>query len=108
LANSLGEELNRQQIKKIIMDLYKYTREHFSTEEKMMKEAGYPKLEKHRDLHEELITELNEVCNQTFDDEESVFIFKKFIFDWLIKHILNQDKDYFIFVNAQLLNKDNH
>ena len=42
LGNELFEASRTQSIKPIIMRLYKYTREHFSSEEEMMKRIGYP------------------------------------------------------------------
>ena len=43
LANSIGDDLNQQRIKKNIIVLYKYTREHFAAEEQMMQRISYPK-----------------------------------------------------------------
>jgi hemerythrin-like metal-binding protein len=61
LANSIGDDLNQQQIKKNIIVLYKYTREHFAAEEKMMQKISYPKFEEHKELHKDLITKLNTI-----------------------------------------------
>ena len=101
LANSLGDDLNQQRIKKIIMLLYKYTREHFTAEEKMMQRINYPKLKEHKELHEELITKLNTLSAQPFEDDESVYDFITFVYDWLTHHILNKDKDYMRFAQNQ-------
>ncbi|MBU8848050.1 MAG: bacteriohemerythrin [Desulfobacterales bacterium] len=90
LANSIGDDLNQQRIKKNIMDLYKYTREHFAAEEQMMQRISYPKFEEHKELHEDLITKLNTISAQPFEDDESVY-------DWLTHHILNKDMDYMRF-----------
>jgi hemerythrin len=103
LANGLPEDLGQRRIMETIMDLYKYTREHFEAEEQMMKEIGYPKIEEHTTLHEELILGLNAMAAKAFDDDQSVFAFKKFIYDWVIDHILNHDRDYFRFAKGQQL-----
>ena len=97
LANSLGDDLNQQRIKKIIMLLYKYTREHFTAEEQMMQRINYPKLKEHKELHGELITKLDTISTQSFEDDESVSGFITFVYDWLTHHILNKDKDYMQF-----------
>ncbi|RJP82911.1 MAG: hypothetical protein C4522_02200 [Desulfobacteraceae bacterium] len=96
-ANALKEDLTEKQVRKIVMELYRYTREHFKEEEKMMQETGYPKRKDHIRLHNELITRLNDVSNQPFDSREAIWVFKKFVYDWLTEHILYQDKDYFQF-----------
>jgi hemerythrin len=96
-ANALKEDLTEKQVRKIVMELYRYTREHFTEEEKMMQVSGYPKRKEHIRLHNELITRLNAVSNQPFDNNEAIWVFKKFVYDWLTEHILYHDKDYFRF-----------
>ena len=98
LANSLSEILSVEQIKKSIWHMFKHLNDHFSDEEKMMKEIDYPKLSEHRELHNELITKLSDISSYSFDSDESIFKFKKFIYDWLVEHIMIADKDYFRFL----------
>jgi hemerythrin len=97
LANSIGDDLNQQRIKKNIIVLYKYTREHFAAEEQMMKRISYPKFEEHKELHKDLITKLNTISAQPFEDDESVYDFITFMYDWLTHHILNKDMDFMRF-----------
>ena len=104
LANSLPEVVDKELIKGILWRLFKHVNEHFATEEKMMKDIGYPKLVEHRKLHDELITKLSDISTHSFDSDQSIFQFKKFIYDWIIEHIMNADKDYFRFVQNK---KDN-
>ncbi|MCP4670155.1 MAG: hemerythrin family protein [Desulfobacula sp.] len=99
LANSIRDDLNQPGIKKIIMDLYQYTREHFTAEEQMMQRISYPKLEEHKELHGDLITKLNTLSAQSFEDDESVNNFITFVYDWLTHHILNRDMDYMRFAH---------
>jgi len=101
LANSLPEKLDRVLIKHTIMDLFTYTRKHFTAEETMMLEIGYPKLDAHKVLHDDLITKLSEIGLESFQGDQSVFAFKKFIYDWIIDHIMRHDKDYFRFVQQK-------
>lgn len=97
LANALPERLNVVMARRAVMAFYKYTREHFSAEEQMMKEIGYPNLEEHHRLHEELITELGRVGDNSFRDENAYTAFKQFLFTWVTEHIMKRDKDYFRF-----------
>lgn len=97
LGNKLSEVLEGQEVNPVVMRLYKYTREHFLLEEEMMRSIGFPLYEEHKILHENLISELNEISASPFDSEESVLKFKKFVYDWLIDHILNKDMLYFEF-----------
>lgn len=101
LGNELLEVSKAQDIKPIIMRLYKYTREHFSHEEEMMKSIGFPLLIEHTVLHEDLISKLGDISSRSFDTDEAVFEFKKFVYDWLTKHIMNEDMKYFQFHQEQ-------
>ena len=101
LANSLTEETNVEEIKRIIWRMFKHTNEHFVAEENMMKEMGYPQLFEHRKLHDELITKLSQISTHSFDNDQAVFQFRKFIYDWIIDHIMNADKNYFSYVKEK-------
>jgi hemerythrin len=98
MANSLPEVMDRETWKRSVMALYKHTREHFTAEEQMMREIGYPGLPEHRTLHEEMIGKLNEVSAQPLSCESAAYSFKKMLYTWIIDHILNRDMDYFRFV----------
>ena len=97
LGNGIPDLVNTVDIKQTIMDLYRYTREHFTNEEAMMRRIGFPLYAEHKILHEDLITQLNEVSSGPFDTDESVLKFKMFFYDWLTEHVLTQDRKYFEF-----------
>jgi hemerythrin len=101
LGNTLPEVLNAQEIKPIIMRLYKYTREHFSMEEEMMQSIKFPLLSEHIALHEELISKLNGISSRPFNTDKEVLRFKQFVYGWLIEHILSEDMQYFKFSQEQ-------
>jgi hemerythrin len=97
LANSLPEDLDRELADCAIMSLFKHAREHFALEEEMMRRLGYPKLGHHVELHNDLILNLNEVSLRRFDSSEALLTFKRFIYEWVIDHIIHQDQDFFRF-----------
>ncbi len=101
LANELPEVLDVPLVKRRIMDLYRHTREHFEAEEAMMKRIGYPALEEHRELHIDLVTRLNAVSSGSFESARAVCDFKKFVYDWVLDHIMCRDKEYFRFSQGQ-------
>lgn len=92
LGNLLSKDMNAKEIKHIIMELYKYTRVHFTDEEEIMANAEFPELSNHKVYHENLISDLNKVSEKKFDNAETILEFKEFLFDWLIDHILYKDK----------------
>lgn len=81
-------------LKDILNRLMQYAREHFSREEDIMRKVGYPDLEDHRAMHAELVTELDDIIEQ-FDIDNSHELSNKtlqFLEDWLVHHILIEDK----------------
>jgi len=79
---------------KTLCEMQKYTREHFANEEDIMHKAGYPGLQEHRELHAELISELDDLI-EAFEVGASHDLSNKtmqFLEDWLLHHILIEDK----------------
>lgn len=97
LANQLPEASDSGEIRPIIMKLYQHVRKHFSEEEKMMADISFPMLDEHKSLHDNLITRLNELSSNPLDTDEALHEFKKFIYNWLIEHIMTEDFKYFQF-----------
>jgi len=101
LASSLPETMNKLAIQRAMVALYQHFRQHFDDEEQLMREMGYPALEAHRRLHDDLITTLNEVCEGSLDSPHSARRFKKFIYDWVTDHILHHDLEYAWFARRE-------
>ena len=101
LANSLSNDSDEGQMKRTILQIFKHLTKHFSDEENMMKEIGYPKRAEHQELHNELITKLSDIKMISLSAGEPVIQFKKFIFEWITDHIMNADKEYFLFQQKQ-------
>ena len=101
LGNNLLEGTGESDIKPLILSLFKYTREHFLAEEKMMNRIGFPLFLEHKALHDALITKLNDVSSQSLGNDEAISSFKEFIFNWLCNHIMTEDNKYFQFSKSQ-------
>jgi len=93
LANDV-QNASSEEIKQYILKLFKYANTHFQFEEQHMKESRYPLWEEHVDLHSQLITQMNTVVSKGFHTPESIDAFKKFMFHWLVDHIMEEDKKY--------------
>ena len=61
LADSFKEGTSKSAVKDSMDFLVKYTVEHFQTEEKVMKDMGYPKLTSHMAEHAQLVTRAKEL-----------------------------------------------
>lgn len=101
IANSLNEELSVEEVKAILLKLVHHSKDHFLCEEKMMESMDYPDLEEHRKLHTEMVTTLADFCLKKYESPEEVHEFRKFVYNWIIDHLLHHDKKLFRFVQEK-------
>lgn len=99
LGNKI-QEADRSMARKFVMELYKYIRTHFVIEEKHMMTLGFPLIYEHREKHEQLITDFNELT-QGFEREDFEAL-SAFLHSWLVKHVLLEDKKYFVFARNDI------
>lgn len=69
-----------------------------------MKEIGFPLLEEHTKLHDDLLKALIATLNNIFASKKSVEDFQNFVYEWITDHILNHDKKYFDYSKSKHLN----
>lgn len=94
IANSIPEKVDERLVRTCIVRLFKYTREHFQAEESEMRKMGYPKLNEHAEIHNQLLDQLSETSVKPLDTDAVNIEFKRFVFHWIIDHIMVCDKDY--------------
>ncbi|HOS97739.1 MAG TPA: bacteriohemerythrin [Deltaproteobacteria bacterium] len=85
----------RQTLFDILNSLIRYAEEHFRDEEKAMEAAGYPEedLLAHRALHEQLYDDIYRLHGEFQEArEKTIHDVELFLNNWLIKHILLEDK----------------
>lgn len=84
-------QISRTEIKQLLKGFFDYMREHFDDEEEYMRSIGYPRLEAHHRIHEEIIAGFSEVVKTTSNTnelKEKLGIIAK---NWLLQHILKED-----------------
>ncbi|MCE5242074.1 MAG: bacteriohemerythrin [Desulfobacteraceae bacterium] len=75
--------------------LIRYAERHFRTEENLMGEYGYPERERHRKHHEKFLEDVLDMRRRARLGEVDVNMdFVNFIKDWIINHILTEDRKY--------------
>jgi hemerythrin len=85
-----------------VAELLDYTETHFASEEKLMEAAGFPELEVHRSLHRGLIAQARDMEMRVELGERHVPLeLNRFIYAWLVDHIMSNDKRFGDFVAAQ-------
>ena len=86
-------EINTK-LKEIITKLFDYVNYHFKNEEEYMTEISYPESSNHKILHENILDMLKELISNinTLELDQIQKTLQEFIENYIIKHILNDDK----------------
>lgn len=85
-----------------VTELLDYTETHFASEEKLMEAAGYPDQEAHRALHRALIAQARDMeMRLELGEPQMPLELNRFIYSWLVDHIMNRDKRFGEFVAAR-------
>lgn len=77
----------------VLSRLNSYTREHFSTEEALMKAAGFPDLEQHVAEHAVFRARIKSLLEQAIFHEITMEVVSA-VKTWLIEHISHSDMKY--------------
>lgn len=102
IANAIPETVDEQAARTCIVRLFKYTREHFLAEEAEMRKMGYPKVAEHSEIHNTLLNQLCDISIKPLDTDAVNLEFKRFVFHWIVDHILMCDQDYHRFATERL------
>ena len=95
-VDSCGESRDKFKSIKMLDYLIEYTDFHFTAEEKLQEDVGYPGLEEHRKKHEEFkntLRSLEDFLNESEGPTEAfVQQIQKTVVDWLFNHIKAFDR----------------
>ncbi|MBN1909926.1 MAG: hemerythrin family protein [Pirellulales bacterium] len=78
--------------KQTIKGLYDYMRYHFSNEEQLMRRVAYPDFQDHVRKHNAIINRMNKCLKGTGNLAELAHGMKHCCVDWVMTHILEEDK----------------
>jgi hemerythrin-like metal-binding protein len=99
LAMQRGE--GRQLVGDLLMDLLRYTENHFRDEEQTLEQCHYPGLAKHKVVHDALTGKVHQFVADLRAGRASVSMdLLTFLRDWLYNHILKTDAAYVPTVRA--------
>jgi hemerythrin len=81
-------------IVEIIDELKDYTRYHFEAEEAYMEKIGYRKFLSQKVTHKDFLDKMDEIDLQRIDNGQNQYLMDilNFVLDWLVEHILKEDK----------------
>lgn len=80
----------------IVRDLIRYTEYHFDCEERLMRLGRYPAYEEHVSMHRDIRRRIISFEQKFREDpaEAHLLPLYDFLSDWLMRHILREDKKY--------------
>ena len=92
-----------EQVTQIFRSLCDYAQTHFSSEERYMQAADYPKLAQHRREHAAFVQRVLEL-GRDFDPDDPLVLEETlaFVKDWYLDHIIKSDQDYAPFIRRAL------
>ena len=92
---STGEEFEREALDELV----DYTKTHFSYEEGLLEQNGYPDFDAHKAQHVAMIQKVDEVLTEYQKDQDTAMNNAlSYLSDWLINHINGTDKQYSSFL----------
>lgn len=101
LANAMLSGTVRDTYGQILRGLIEYAKTHFTQEEQLMTQHGYPGYPGHKKLHDEFVKQVNDL-QKDFDEGKTLPVkTSQFLRDWLTNHILKVDQQYSAFLNAK-------
>ena len=93
---------NKQQILEVLNELVEYTLSHFTFEESMMEEAGYPFVNAHKKVHQLFARRVSGFQQRVMAGEDVTEELLHVLKAWLVNHIKRDDKDYTGVVHTNL------
>eukprot|EP01012_Entosiphon_sulcatum_P027785 TRINITY_DN3352_c0_g1_i1.p1 TRINITY_DN3352_c0_g1~~TRINITY_DN3352_c0_g1_i1.p1 ORF type:complete len:170 (+),score=37.81 TRINITY_DN3352_c0_g1_i1:45-512(+) len=100
LRDALLVGSSRDLLGTIITELTDYCYQHFAFEEEYIARHGYPETDNHKESHDLFF---EKVLYKSAEWEQGLLIrteeLTQFLYDWLVKHILVQDKAYAEYLN---------
>lgn len=107
LLNELSDHFDGRRhpdtVAHIFSALGDYAETHFSSEERYMQAAGYPRLAQHRQEHTAFVSRVRDL-SQAYDPGDTRVVEEtwNFLKDWYLTHIIKTDQDYVPFLRRAL------
>lgn len=109
LVEACKEDAAKEAVQETIRFIEMYMDEHFSTEENLMKECGFPDIEAHRAEHREFCGQVDRI-KKLFEihgaDYSLAIDTINTIYGWVGSHIHGHDKALSRFIHEQNANKE--
>ncbi len=95
IIDQSGSPVDMELVSDTIREMANYSREHFTDEEMLMQQYGYPNLEAHKQEHNYFINTTAEFAVNFMDNKDTTGDeIAEFLSIWLTNHILKTDMKY--------------
>jgi len=103
MFDAMKEGHGADEIGKILDGLIGYVKIHFANEERLFAQTGYPNLAAHKKQHDDLTHQVLEVQKKYKSGATGTLSIEvmNFLKDWLLKHIMGDDKKYGPYLNSK-------
>lgn len=102
LLSASGITTDSETVSDLLTEMTRYAQEHFTAEERFLKEHGYPDLEAHKKQHFYYQKHTVELCTETMKGMQAVpDKLLAHLHKWWVHHILIEDMKYKLFVQAK-------
>ena len=93
LQTAMNKGRGRAEVRKTLMFLTTYTLQHFSMEEELMAQHGYPDVQKHKEFHHNFVVRLSGLMDTYVEHGPAVLTTTTldFMAGWLVEHIQGED-----------------
>jgi hemerythrin len=106
LHNAMMSGTAKTEVKAIIKELIHYTHTHFKLEENIMQIYKYPNFLHHKQKHDQLLKQADELADKFEKNENSTLVvveLSTFLSNWLIHHIRGEDQPMITFLKQKLV-----
>jgi len=95
LHAAMGAGTGKNTVGKILDDLVRYTKVHFSYEENWIRQKGYSKSMAHQEIHKKLTAQVVDLCEKHRSGQLMLTVeVMLFLKSWLADHIMGHDHQY--------------
>ena len=91
LINELVAVDSMHDLRPLVMQIYKYTREHFELEEALMRRVNFPGIDAHIEHHAKLLDRLNLLSMDVGKGHMSRPAISSLMNDWALRHVTEDD-----------------
>ena len=95
LQEAMVEQADPETLKQLLKELLKDTIAHFTLEEDLMQEHGYPSYAQHKQIHDRLTQKIRKVLHRIESKNDTGSVnseLSHFLHQWLVHHIQGQDR----------------